>query len=66
MKSILESWGSGKYDAEVKHDGKAFGPDGKSGAMLLPAAFGLAGVNPRTYTGRIVRGRHLQADGFCD
>ena len=33
------------------HDGKAFRPDGKSGATLLPAAFGLAGVNLHTYTG---------------
>jgi hypothetical protein len=32
--------GPGKYDAEVNHDGKAFRPDGKSGATLLPAAFG--------------------------
>ncbi|MCA1559956.1 MAG: hypothetical protein LC753_01000 [Acidobacteria bacterium] len=51
LKKILESWGPGKYDAEVNHDGKAFRPDGKSGATLLPAAFGLAGVNNHTYTG---------------
>jgi hypothetical protein len=51
LKSVLESWGPGKYDAEVNHDGKAFRPDGKSGATLLPAAFGLAGVNLHTYTG---------------
>jgi hypothetical protein len=51
LKAILESWGPGKYDAEVNHDGKAFRPDGKSGATLLPAAFGLAGVNLHTYTG---------------
>jgi hypothetical protein len=51
LKSILESWGPGKYDAEVNQDGKAFRPDGKSGATLLPAAFGLAGVNLHTYTG---------------
>jgi hypothetical protein len=51
LKTILQSWGPGKYDAEVNHDGKAFRPDGKSGATLLPAAFGLAGVNLHTYTG---------------
>jgi hypothetical protein len=51
LKAVLESWGPGKYDAEVNHDGKAFRPDGKSGATLLPAAFGLAGVNLHTYTG---------------
>jgi hypothetical protein len=50
LKAVLESWGPGKYDAEVNHDGKAFRPDGKSGATLLPAAFGLAGVNLHTYT----------------
>jgi hypothetical protein len=51
LKAILESWGPGKYDAELNQDGKAFRPDGKSGATLLPAAFGLAGVNLHTYTG---------------
>jgi hypothetical protein len=51
LKKILLSWGPGRYDAEVNHDGKAFRPDGKTGATLLPAAFGLAGVNNHTYTG---------------
>jgi hypothetical protein len=32
-------------------DGKAFRPDGKTLATLLPAAFGLAGVNFHTYGG---------------
>src|SRR5216683_2186982 len=32
-------------------DGKAFRPDGKAAATLLPAAFGLAGVNLHTYSG---------------
>jgi CxxC motif-containing protein (DUF1111 family) len=35
----------------VNQDGKAFRPDGKTAATLLPAAFGLAGVNSHTYTG---------------
>lgn len=47
----LNAWGPGKYDAELVHDGKAFRPDGKTAATLLPAAFGLAGVNLHTYTG---------------
>ncbi|HKV91491.1 MAG TPA: hypothetical protein VJW20_02965 [Candidatus Angelobacter sp.] len=51
VKKVLTSWGPGKYDAELDQDGKAFRPDGKSGATLLPAAFGLAGVNDATYTG---------------
>ena len=32
-------------------DGKAFQPDGRSAATLIPPAFGLAGVNLHTYTG---------------
>jgi len=51
VKKVLESWGPGKYDAELDKDGKAVRPDGKSGATLLPPAFGLAGVNLHTYTG---------------
>ena len=51
VKKVLMSWGPGKYDAELSHDGKAMRPDGKSAATLLPAAFGLAGVNLHTYTG---------------
>jgi hypothetical protein len=51
LKKILNSWGPGKYDAELNQDGKGFRPDGTSAATLLPAAFGLAGVNMHTYTG---------------
>ncbi|HKF21699.1 MAG TPA: hypothetical protein VKE93_09025 [Candidatus Angelobacter sp.] len=51
VKKVLASWGPGKYDAELDVDGKAFRPDGKPAATLLPAAFGLAGVNLHTYTG---------------
>ena len=48
---VLKSWGPGKYDAELNQDGKGFRPDGKSAATVLPAAFGLAGVNLHTYKG---------------
>jgi hypothetical protein len=51
VRTVLNSWGPGKFDAALLLDGKAFRPDGKSGATLLPAAFGLAGVNLHTYTG---------------
>ncbi|MCA1826288.1 MAG: hypothetical protein ABR567_19135 [Myxococcales bacterium] len=51
VKKVLLSWGPGKYDAELLNDGKAFRPDGKTSATLLPAAFGLAGVNLHTYNG---------------
>jgi CxxC motif-containing protein (DUF1111 family) len=51
VRKVLKSWGAGKYDAELTQDGKTSGRDGKSAATLLPAAFGLAGVNLHTYTG---------------
>jgi len=51
VRTVVNSWGPGKFDAELFLDGKAFRPDGKSAATLIPAAFGLAGVNLHTYTG---------------
>ena len=51
VRTVLNSWGPGRFDAELFLDGKAFRPDGKSAATLIPAAFGLAGVNLHTYTG---------------
>jgi hypothetical protein len=51
LKSVLDGWGPGKFDAEVFLDGKAVRPDGKTAATLIPPAFGLAGVNLHTFTG---------------
>jgi hypothetical protein len=61
VKTVLNSWGPGKFDAELLLDSKAFNPqqvtDGVvtgtnvSGATLLPNAFGLAGYNQHTWTG---------------
>jgi hypothetical protein len=51
VKKVLASWGPGKFDAELFMDGKAFRPDGKPAATLIPPAYGLAGVNLHTYTG---------------
>ena len=51
VRKVLGSWGAGKFDAELFTDGKAFRPDGKSAATLIPPAFGLAGVNLHTWTG---------------
>jgi hypothetical protein len=48
---VLNSWGPGKFDAELLLDGKAFRPDGKPAATLIPPAFGLAGINLHTWTG---------------
>ena len=51
VRAVLQSWGPGKFDAELFLDGKAFRPDGKSAATLIPPAFGLPGVNLHTWTG---------------
>jgi hypothetical protein len=51
VRQVLLSWGPGKFDAELVLDGKAFRPDGRSAATLIPPAFGLAGVNLHTWTG---------------
>lgn len=51
VRTVLNSWGPGKFDAALFLDGKAFRPDGRSAATLIPPAFGLAGVNLHTWTG---------------
>jgi hypothetical protein len=61
VRSVLRSWGPGKFDAELILDGKAFNPTQISngivtrtnvpGATLIPPAFGLGGVNLHTWTG---------------
>ena len=51
VRTVLQSWGPGKFDAHLNIDGKAFRPDGETSAVLMPPAYGLAGVNLHTYTG---------------
>ena len=51
VKTVLNSWGPGRYDAELNMDGKVKSPNGKSAATMMPSAFGLAGVNQHTWTG---------------
>ncbi|HKX00088.1 MAG TPA: hypothetical protein VJN43_20270 [Bryobacteraceae bacterium] len=61
VRSVLNTWGPGKFDAELILDGKASNPqqvtDGVvtgnnvPGATLIPPAFGLGGVNLHTWTG---------------
>src|SRR5439155_21010875 len=51
VRTVLNAWGPGKFDAQLFLDGKALRPDGTSGASLIPPAFGLAGVNLSTGTG---------------
>jgi hypothetical protein len=51
VRTVLKSGGPGKFDAELILDGKAFRPDGKPGATLIPPAFGMAGIPLNTWTG---------------
>ena len=51
VKKVLASWGPGKFDALLNLDGKAFRPDGKPAATLIPPAYGMAGVNLHTWGG---------------
>jgi len=51
VKTVLNSWGPGRFDAELDKDGKAFRPDGGQAGTLIPPAFGLAGVNLHTWIG---------------
>jgi hypothetical protein len=48
VRAVLASWGPGRFDAELLLDGRAFAPSGATGAVLIPPAFGLAGVNLHT------------------
>jgi len=51
VRTVLASWGPGKFDAELNLDGKAFRPDGRPAATLIPPAFGHGGVNLHTWGG---------------
>jgi mono/diheme cytochrome c family protein len=51
IRTVLNSWGPGKFDAQLLFDGKAFRPDGGPAATLIPNAFGLLGYNLHTWTG---------------
>lgn len=51
LRNVLSLWGEGKFAAVLFMDGKAIRPDGKVAANLIPAAFGLKGIDLTTYTG---------------
>ena len=51
LRNVLDLWGLGKFSAILFMDGKAFRPDGKVAANLIPAAFGLKKIDLTTYTG---------------
>ena len=51
LRQVLEDWGPGKFAAVLFMDGKAYRPDGKIAANVIPAAFGLKGIKLTTYTG---------------
>ena len=51
LRTVLAGWGPGRFPAILFMDGKALRPDGKIAANLIPAAFGLKGIELTTYTG---------------
>lgn len=51
LRSVLGAWGPGRFPAILFMDGKAQKPDGTIAANLIPAAFGLKGIDLVTYTG---------------
>jgi cytochrome c5 len=51
LRSVLAAWGPGRYNAVLNMDGKALRPDGQVAANVIPAAFGLKGIELTTYTG---------------
>lgn len=51
VRAVLAGWGPGKFNAGLTIDGKALNPNGDFAANLIPAAYGLQGVNLATYTG---------------
>ncbi len=61
VRAVLNSWGPGKFDAELLFDGKTVNPQqitngevtatNVPAATLLPDAFDLAGFNQHTWTG---------------
>ena len=61
VRTVLNSWGPGKFDAVLFLDGQAFNPEqitdgvitgtNVPAAVLIPNALGLAGYNQHTWTG---------------
>ena len=51
LRTVLNGWGPGRFNAVLFLDGKAVRPDGKIAANLIPAAFGLKNITLTTYTG---------------
>ena len=52
VRTVLNGWGPGKFDAELILDGKSVNPTTNlTGATLIPPAFGLGGINLHTWTG---------------
>jgi hypothetical protein len=51
VRSVLQGWGRGKFDAFLHLDGKALRPDDKPAAVLIPPLFDLQGVGQMTWNG---------------
>lgn len=50
-KSVLNQWGVGRFPGGFLLDGIAADPNGNITPTLIPAAFGLQGIDPVSYTG---------------
>jgi hypothetical protein len=51
VRSVLQGWGPGKFDAFLHLDGKVARPDGGPSAVLIPPLFSLQGVGLMTWNG---------------
>jgi hypothetical protein len=51
VRTVLQGWGRGKFDAFLHLDGKATRPDGAPAAVLIPPLFDLQGVGQMTWNG---------------
>lgn len=70
VRNVLNSWGPGKFDAELFLDGKTFNPQqvtngvvtgtNVSGATLMPNARGLTRAQPAYVDGRLGHGDLLE------
>ncbi|MDP2275068.1 MAG: hypothetical protein Q8K32_30270 [Archangium sp.] len=48
VRTVLNAWGPGRFNAQLLLDGKSFRPDGRPAGSLIPPAFGLAGFGQHT------------------
>lgn len=56
VRTVLNAWGPGRFNAQLLLDGKSFKPDGRPAGSLIPPVFGLAGFGQHT-TGWHINGK---------